>query len=354
MSRLFKLFVTLTPLPVLVLLSLLALSFNHTQTAADDTPLTLPTLPQAVNGKVGINEGTIVGNEDIVIRVMKGEVINPATDQPYVPDLGMGYILQMVTDRTKPQPAIDFIIRANNEGLIPVIRLCYPDPTVCKFKSAAHIYLFYEKVAQGLAGTSHVFVAALGPNEPGSGEAEAFGVANGNYATLVNWANTAATYLQPYRVKNGGNVYLAPAIFNGSNSVPGDDDVRGYLYSKPTIKAWNFDFILTNLYNHSGKTPQYFYREKGRSMRNYVVNHPHLKTIITETGFIRHKGNPDDLEQFEAAHAKLCSDTTISGILFFRPISAAKLPPGYPAYSPRQTPAISPTALHRIAQACIG
>lgn len=342
MSRLFKVF-----LPLLALFTLSSLSFD--QTTADDT---LITVPQAVDSKVGINEGTIVGNEDIIIRVMRGEVVNPSTSEPYVPNLDPRYILQMVTDRTNPQPAIDFIVRANNDGLIPVIRLCYPDPAMCTFKSAAHIYLFYEQVAQGLTGTNHVFVAALGPNEPGSGEAEAFGVGNGDYATLVRWANKAAKYLQPYRVSNGGNMYLAPAIFNGSNSVPGDDDVRGYLYSTPSIIAARFDYILTNLYNHNGKTAKYFYTEKGRSIRSYVKNNPHLKTIITETGYIRHAGNPIDREKFETVYAKLCSDTTISGILFFRPIRANKLPPGYPAYNPRQTPGIGPAALHRIAQAC--
>lgn len=350
MYRLFKLFI-----PVLVLLTL---SFDQT-TAADDNLVPLPqapqaAAPQAVSSKVGINEGTIVGNENIIISVMKGEVDNPATSQPYVPDLGLGYILQMVTDRTNPQPAIDFIVTANNEGLIPIIRLCYPDPAMCKFKSAAHIYEFYEQVAQALDGTDDVFVAALGPNEPGSGEAEAFGVGNGDYATLVNWANTSAAYLQQYRVKNGGNIYLAPAIFNGSNSVPGDDDVRGYLYRQPTINAADFDFILANLYNHNGKTARYFYTEKGRSIRNYVKNNPHLKTIITETGFIRHKGNPADLKLFKIVFPALCSDVTISGILFFRPMPAAKLPPNYPAYTPRQTPAIGPKALHSIAQSCIG
>lgn len=353
MNRLFKLFI-----PVLVLLT-----FSFDQTAADDNLVPLPqapqaaapqaVAPQAVNSKVGINEGTIVGNENIIINVMKGEVINQATSQPYVPDLGLGYILQMVTDRTNPQPAIDFVITANNEGLIPIIRLCYPDPTMCKFKSAAHIYLFYEQVAQALDGTDDVFVAALGPNEPGSGEAEAFGVAHADYATLVNWANTSAAYLQQYRVKNGGNIYLAPAIFNGSNSVPGDDDVKGYLYSNPSINADDFDYILANLYNHNGKTARYFYTEKGRSIRNYVKTRPHLSTIITETGFIRYKGNPTDLNQFKTVFPALCSDTTISGILFFRPMNAKKLPPNYPAYTPRQTPAIGPNALHNIAQSCV-
>lgn len=348
MSRLFRMFV-----PVLVLLTLsLILPFDHT--AADDTLIAVPQVsaPQIASSKVGINEGTIVGNEDIVIRTMRGEVINSSTGQPYVPNIEPSYILQMVTDRTNPQPAINFIIKANNEGLIPIIRLCYPDPAMCKFKSAAHIYGFYQQVAQALDGTNHVFVAALGPNEPGSGEAEAFGVANGDYATLVRWANNAAKNLQPYRVVNGGNMYLAPAIFNGSNSVPGDDDVRGYLYSTPSIKPQRFDFILTNLYNHNGKTARYFYTEKGRSMRNYVKNNPHLKTIVTETGFIRHAGNPTDLQNFRTAYAKLCSDTTISGILFFRPVAVKKLPPGYPAYTPRQTPSIGPSALQSIAQSC--
>jgi hypothetical protein len=331
---------------VVVLLTLLAVSFNAH--AADDP---LP-LPRNTRSKSGINEGTLVSNEDIIIRVMQGKVINPAKNKPYVPDLGLGYILQIVTDKNKPQAAIDFITTANSSGFIPIIRLCFPDPSVCKFKSAADIYLFYEKVAQGLAGTNHVFVAALGPNEPGSGEAEAFGVAHGDYATLVNWANTAAAYLQKYRVKNGGNMYLGPAIFNGTNSVADSDDVKGYLYSQPSINADDFDFILTNLYNDGGKTAKYFYKEVGRSMKRYVKDHPHLKTIITENGFKAFYGNPTDLELFKTGYVKLCNDKTITGILFFRPFSAEKLPPGYPAFGPRQTPAIKPKALHQIIQSC--
>lgn len=338
MSRLLR-------VPILVLLVLFTISFN--KAAADTLPL-----PRNVRSKAGINEGTIVSNEDIIIKVTQGKVINPAKGKPYVPDLGLGYMLEIVTDQNKPQPAVDFISKANCEGLIPVIRLCFGDPNTCTFKSAEDIYLFYEKVAQGLAGTDAVFVAALGPNEPGSGEAEAFGVAHGDYVTLVNWANTAAGYLQKYRVKNGGNIYLAPAIFNGTNSVPGSDDVGGYLYSQPTINADDFDFILTNLYNDGGKTARYFYKEDGRSMRKYVKAHPHLKTIITENGFKQFYGNPTDLELFKAGYLKLCNDKTISGILFFRPIASEKLPPNYPAFAPRQYPAIKPKILQRIIQSC--
>lgn len=339
MGRSFKIWILL-----LVLLTLLGVSLINAQESDNTT--------RVVRSKAGINEGTIVGNENRIINVMQGEVINPATGLPYVQNLGLGYILQMVTDKDKPQPAIDFIVKANTEGMIPVIRLCYPDPAMCKFKSAADIYLFYEKVALGLAGTDHVFVAALGPNEPGSGEAAAFGVTPGDYPTLVRWANTAAEYLQKYRVVNGGNMYLGPAIFNGTNSSPGSDDVRGYLYSQPTINASYFDFILTNLYNDGGKTARYFYREDGRSMRKYVMSHPHLKTIITETGFKRWYGNPTDVRLLKAVYPKLCNDVTVAGILFFRPIAAEKLPPVYPAFGPRQYPALSPKKLYKIIQTC--
>lgn len=352
-------------LSVLLLLTVFAVSLSYTvmaegQTEAYDSSViagensqegALP-LPRTERNKAGINEGLITSDDDTVIRVMRGEVINPAKGKPYVPDLGLGYILEIVTDKNKTQPAIDFVKMANANGLVPVIRLCFQDPNTCKFKSAADIYLFYETVAQGLAGTDDVFVAALGPNEPGSGEAEAFGVAHGDYATLVNWANTAAAYLQPYRVKNGGNLYLGPAIFNGTNSVPGSDDVKGYLYSKPSINADDFDFILTNLYNDGGKTAKYFYKEKGRSMRKYIKEHPHLKTIITENGFKPFYGKKADTELFKTGYAKLCKDKTIVGILFFRPFSASKLPPGYPAFGPRQNPAIRPKKLLKMIQPC--
>ncbi len=349
MSRSFKILV-----PVLVLLALLTVSFtstDHIEAQEGSAGEGVLPLPRNVRGKAGINEGTMPGNEHHVIEVIQGEIINPDKGKPYVPDLGLGYMLQIVTDK-KAQPAIDYVIKANQEGLIPVIRLCFIDPSTCKFKSAEDMYIFYEKIAKGLAGTDYVFVASLGPNEPGSGEAEAFGVAHGDYATLVNWANTAAEYLQKYRVKNGGNLYLGPAIFNGTNSVPGSDDVRGYLYSQPSIKADYFDFILTNLYNDGGKKAKYFYKEDGRSMQAYVKAHPHLKTIITEFGYKPFFGEPKDLELYEKQYGKLCVDDTIAGILFFRPMSADKLPPSYPAFGPRQNPSIKPKTLLKIIQTC--
>jgi hypothetical protein len=341
--------------PVLAILILLALSLtsNPSINAQEDGQTIDPLpVPRDVRSKAGINEGTLMGNEQHVIDVIQGQVINPENSKPYVPDLGMSYILQIVSTK-KSQPAIDFVIKANQEGLIPVIRLCFTIPDSCKFKSAKDIYEFYEEVAQGLAGTDYVFVATLGPNEAGSGEAEVFGVAHGDYATLVNWANTAAEYLQPYRVQNGGNLYLGPAIFNGTNSVPGSDDVRGYLYSEPSINADYFDFILTNLYNDNGKKAKYFYKEDGRSMKKYVKAHPHLRTIITEFGYKPFYGEPLDLAMYEEQYGKLCTDDTISGILFFRPMSADKLPASYPAFGPRQNPAIKPKKLDKIIHTCI-
>ncbi len=352
MQRIFS-----TSVTVLVLLASLTISFtaNESIEAQEPDPVVdeLLPLPRNVRSKAGINEGTIVGNEKIIIKVMSGQVMKPNKPKPYVPDLGLGYLLQMVTEKKQAQATIDFVIEANRQGLIPVIRLCYPDPNMCKFKSASDIYLFYEKVAQGLAGTSHVFVAALGPNEPGSGESMAFGIGHGDYATLVNWANTAAAYLQKYRVVNGGNVYLGPAIFNGTNSVPGSDDVRGYLYSSPAIKPEYFDVILTNLYNDGGKKAKYFYKEDGRSMKKYVKAHPHLKTIITEFGYKPFYGEPTDLNMYIEQYGKLCKDKTITGVLFFRPMKESKLPPGYPAFGPRQNPAVKPKVVQSMIQSCI-
>jgi hypothetical protein len=350
-SRFFRI---LVPIFMLLAFSAISIMVDHTVEAQEESEAgydgALP-LRRNVRSKAGINEGILVGVENNVFKVIQGEVINPAKSKPYVPDLNMGYMVAMVIDK-KAQPAIDFIIRANTQGYIPVLRLCYPDPAACKFKSASDIYGFYEKVAQGLAGTNYVVVASLGPNEPGSGEAGAFGVAHGDYTTLVNWANKAAEYLQPYRVRNGGNLYLGPAIFNGTNSVPGSDDVRGYLYSQPSINADYFDFILTNLYNDGGKPAKYFYKEDGRSMRKYIKAHPHLSTIIIEYGYKPYFGEPFDLELYKTQYVKLCSDKTISGINFFRPMSAEKLPPSYPAYGPRQNPAIKPKTLHSIVQSC--
>src|SRR5688572_450258 len=128
MSRSFKILV-----PILLLLTLLAISFTRNNNAEAQSTRRVPiTLPS----KAGIHEGTLMGNEQVVIDTMKGEIINPATGLPYVPNLGLGYIVQIAEDKDKPGPVIDYIVHANTEGLIPIVRLCYPDAARCKFKSA--------------------------------------------------------------------------------------------------------------------------------------------------------------------------------------------------------------------------
>ncbi|MCA9380815.1 hypothetical protein KC678_00960 [Candidatus Dojkabacteria bacterium] len=229
-------------------------------------------------------------------------------------ELGMSYILGMVTDKNAVGNVVGFINEANQNGFVPVVRLCYPGG--CNFdlsNDAQDIINFYRSVSSQSNGD---FVAMLGPNEPGSGEPqlemEAFNIKKGDYGTLVDRAEEAANALQPLRAANGGNMYLAPAAFNVTNAI--NDDALQYF--KNGLNTSLFDVVILNSYNLAGGTAYDFYKStaQGFPLKD-TVEQAGLKAVVTEFGTFTETTNFDSLKD---SFDKFCSDETVEGVLFFR------------------------------------
>ncbi|MCA9387064.1 hypothetical protein KC669_03445, partial [Candidatus Dojkabacteria bacterium] len=229
-------------------------------------------------------------------------------------ELGMSYVLGLVTDKNAVSNVVGFINEANQNGFVPVVRLCYPGG--CNFdlsKNADDVINFYRSVSSAASGD---FVAILGPNEPGSGEPqlemEAFMVKNGDYGTLVDRAEQAATALQPLRASNGGNMYLSPAVFNVTNTI--NDDALQYF--KNGLNTQLFDIIAINTYNLAGGEAYSFYETtaKGFPLKD-TVEQSGLKVLVTEFGTFT---ETLDFENLKENFDEFCSDDTVEGVMFFR------------------------------------
>jgi murein DD-endopeptidase MepM/ murein hydrolase activator NlpD len=228
-------------------------------------------------------------------------------------NMGMSFMLAMTTTKNSTSFMAQFVDEAAEAGFVPVVRLCYVGG--CDFNiagSAADIINYYRDLSNK---TSNEFIALLGPNEPGTGdtqEMEAFGVARGDYGTLVARANEAAAALQPQRVANGGNMYLAPAAFNVTNAI--NDDAARYFGSGLATSL--FDIILINTYNLAGRGAYEFYKTtaSGFPLRETVASSG-LTTVVTEFGTFTETNNFDELEKnFD----QFCQDDTVEGVMFFR------------------------------------
>ncbi|MEO6728904.1 MAG: M23 family metallopeptidase [Candidatus Dojkabacteria bacterium] len=263
-------------------------------------------------GKGGINQGDLGQWNDNIGFVQGNNSLKR--------DLKMGNILSLFTDRN-PGPAIDFIKSANDAGMLPVVRLCYVGG--CAFSMYDNsIPDFYKAVSEAV-GPDYVFVAILGPNEPGTGgEMTAFGVNDGDYGTLIAKANEAAILLQGNRVKVGGNMYLTPAAFNINNRSVNGDDVKEYLLNGRGLDLNLFDYLTGNTYNDGNATAYDNYVNSGMKK---VVDDNGLKTMITEFG--RFNNSDSDLK---ASFMKFCDDSNVDGVLFFRSFEDGERKAGQP------------------------
>ncbi len=308
-----------------------------------------------LESKAGINMGITLGQEDGVLDYVLGKSSNKGSQ-----DLGMSYILSIATDPNEVESAYNFIEKANNEGLMPIIRLCYPGG--CKFDSDTKIINFYQQLNEKIATTDYIFTGVVGPNEPGTGgEMDAFGLSSapgaikGSYSTLVRWSNNAANALQQYRVENGGNMYIVPVAFNMSNTQ--NDDVKAYLYEN-NLNYDLFDYLMGNTYVIQGIGAEYFYDQPGRSIKAKILEHDNLQMLISETGYFPDPSlvghvTEDVIKQngeskLKASYENLCNDETVDGLMFFRPFPDDEL--GSPA--PRQDPSISADVIKEIVDSC--
>ncbi|MFS8130368.1 MAG: M23 family metallopeptidase, partial [Candidatus Dojkabacteria bacterium] len=267
------------------------------------------------SGKGGINQGSLGWNNEIQFAQGNNSLKK---------DLKMGNILGLFLFND-PGRAAQFVIDANDSGLLPVIRLCYSDSCAFNLYDDS-IPNFYKTVSllidQQRPGS--VFVGLVGPNEPGTnGEAAAFGAgsaASVPYQDLVDRANYFADQLQDIRVKLGGNMYIAPAAFNMTNRQ--NDDIKEYLLNGRGLNLGLFDYLAGNTYNTDGKSAYSFYADTGMKQ---VVDSNGLKTIITEFG--KFSGTNDDLKN---TFNQFCDDSNVDGVLFFRSFEDGELGAGQP------------------------
>ncbi len=280
---------------------------------------------QELQGKGGLNEGIFVK-------------ANPEEYSKFFDDnnLTMGYLVGMAMGPDDSGATINFVKDSVDAGLMPIVRLCY-DGGDCQFKSTASITSFYTKINNELADSDYEYIGVVGPNEPGTGkEMIGFGYGPFDYKNLIDNTNTIAKNLQEYRVENGGNMYIAPAILNIGNSQEGDD-AYNYLYGKSGAKIDPelYDYILGNAYNQntSGgfRTADTWYTEQrfpgGKSVKSYIEDNDNLVMVFTEFGFM-----DGGVENLKPVYQKLCEDETVDGINFFRPF--AELKPDQPAQNP--------------------
>ncbi len=321
-----------------------------------------------MTGKGGVNLAVLdAGSGNIINNFSHG--INDLGEQ-----MNMGYQLAMFTTPESAPEAAQFIIDTSKNGMIPVIRMCYPGG--CEFKiefdkyplrntdnvsemndgvtqsnfASRDIVNFYQGIITELdrriGGTKvfeqdisnlqgYEFIALVGPNEPGTaGEMEAFGITN--YNDLVRVVNEAGYYLQKERVVNGGIMYLAPGAFNLSNTQGDDlkeffgplDRSKGGLnvatQNGTVLRTDFFDYVLGNAYNQDANpadpevnlASEYVNVGNGATAfnLNYVSEKYDLPIILTEFGtFIE-----NDTTLIKQAFTELCQNDNVQGILFFR------------------------------------
>lgn len=227
--------------------------------------------------------------------------------------------------------AVDFVKGAVEDGFLPVIRLCYEQQGVCDFdlsQNENEVVDYYQSISKQLkaSGGNYVFAATLGPNEPLTGNTDS--VLNSfkvpNYETLIVRANEAADRLQDYRVENGGNMFLAPAIFNISQKEDSNRYLFGSLGEQYKIRPELFDFIAGNAYTDIYNDAYHYYQDS--KIPEYVAEHD-LVTLITEAGFVAEQMDGVTDAEFAARRKgqyqtmqKFCADDRVEGISFFRNI----------------------------------
>ncbi|MDQ7021713.1 MAG: hypothetical protein Q9M91_07935 [Candidatus Dojkabacteria bacterium] len=160
------------------------------------------------------------------------------------------------------------------------------------------------------------------------------GTTQNEYDQIISWSIEIANNLQDLRVINGGNMYLAPAAFNLTNSQA--NDTAAYLNNINVTEYPDlFDYFLGNTYalgygevndpDLGSITKAYDFYKNGANGTNGLGNwakENNMKVIITEFGIF--SGNNQDLVSLKTeatkAMTEFCNDSTVEGVLFFRPL----------------------------------
>lgn len=290
---------------------------------------------QLYDTKAGVNNGDTIGGGGTGQEVRDYLRWNNRSSL----DLQASQMIGIVSSSTTPANVVDFIKKSNEDGFIPIIRLCVADLGDCAFpmpENADSLVNFFDEVGRNLMNENKGYraVLSLGVNEPHTGNYDLIlqTLQVPDYKTMVQRENQAASRLQKYRVVNGGVFWLAPAIFNGTESFQADGreysyDVYHHLYvggadntdknywTRPNIDPDLFDAMLVNVYSVASKTAYGFYREFG--LKEYVDRKPNLVTLVTEFG-VAPGNDAMTTEDIKDDFKELCNDDKIEGISYFR------------------------------------
>lgn len=260
----------------------------------------------SITGKAGVNQGGVGNSAQKVVSFVQGE---NSTGQ----DLGMGYVVSIFTSNN-PGEAIGFITETVDAGMIPIVRLCFPNG--CNFNlNDNSIVDFYQGINKGLP-EGYEAVVLVGPNEPSTdGEMTYFGIDKLDYRTMYSQIDRVAAALQDTRVVNGGRLYLAPVAFNLINTL-GDASLDDFKQMQQIgLNYSNFDYLIGNIYdsiNNGWSTYDIFVNS---GVKAFTESNG-LKFIFTEFGVFDEK--PESLVQARDNFRKFCDDDTVDGISFFR------------------------------------
>lgn len=290
---------------------------------------------QLYDSKIGVNQGDIIGGSST------GQDIRDyfRWENRASLDMALSQKVGIISEATNETQVVDYIIKSNEDGFIPIIRIGFVDLGDFKFdlvQNSDEMVNFYTEVGKKLMDLNKGYraVISFGPNEPDTGLEDISSVLGIDYSTMVKRQNQAADRLQKYRVVNGGVFWFAPSIFNGTQSfvangkeysydvyhhlyIGGEDSTQKDYDIRPNIDPDIFDAMLLNVYSVSTKTAWEFYRDFG--LKDYVDKRTNLVTIITEFGVA--PGNDGmKTEDLKDEFKQLYDDPKIEGINFFRAI----------------------------------
>src|SRR5260221_10765384 len=311
------------------------------------------------DSKVGFNSAILLGDAsagDQLLNYWRGQNKEGL-------DLFGSNVVAIVTTAS-PDNVADFIIKANDLGMMPIIRLCLEQQGVCPFDLSQNedpLVDFYTKIGERLKAKNGEYraVVTFGPNELNTSLPDAlaaFGTP-GDVGKLVKRARDAINRLQEYRVVRGGNLYFAPAIFNCTQITYPDnaEDVQDYMDGRAgkdengkviKMDVSQLDALLCNSYSFPNSDAYNFYALSGA--KDYVDKNDNLSVIFTETGLFF---GSVDAGSFKSAFDKFCKDDKVDSFNLFRAIKDLDLNDNPPKPAPEQMFTLKD--ILRLAEGCV-
>ncbi len=232
-------------------------------------------------------------------------------------ELKMSYVVATAVNNSSEtiQSAINFINKANENKVLPIVKLC--TDTQCGFSlssisSAKPIVDFYREINNRLATNNYRFVAVIGPDNSSQNMSD-FGLGSEDYSTLINTINQVAAQLQEFRVINEGNIMLAPSIFDLN-----DNKIKTEVgaFSDRLTKA-AFDYIGATVYETNSKNAYDLFKDSG--VRKIISGRSDLKIILTEFG-MENDPNENLKPDYEETYKQFCNAQEVKGIVMSNPV----------------------------------